>query len=89
MAELVAELPPGHPLHGHEFIPTIRCDGCDAVVFSVETGPPWFVLVHLTWSRTAERVPWPMFRPLPVPFTAVLAGHDHQIREDDDLRGRP
>ena len=54
--ELVAEAPPDHRLHGQRAIATAKCGGCDDVIFQLDHG---WALVHLTWARRAEQLPWP------------------------------
>jgi hypothetical protein len=58
--ELRTEVSPGHPLHGANL---------RAIARSVQSGNTLFQLddgrvcdVHLTWSRSAERNPWPQHR---------------------------
>ena len=76
-AELTAEVGEGHPLFGNRVIAIARCEGCDEVVFSVETDPARFVSVHLTWRGARERPPWPATEYLSTPLSRNLAAHDH------------
>lgn len=76
-SELLAEVSREHPLFGARVIAIARCEGCDEVVFSVETDPARFVSVHLTWRRAPEPPPWPRTEYLGMPLSRSLAGHDH------------
>jgi hypothetical protein len=76
-SELLAEVSPGHPLFGARVIAIARCEGCDEVVFSVETDPARFVRVHLTWRRGADSPPWPLTEELGMPLSRSMAAHDH------------
>jgi hypothetical protein len=76
-SELLAEVSKEHPLFGARVIAIARCEGCDEVVFSVETDPARFVSVHLTWRRAPEPPPWPRTEDLEMPLSRSLAGHDH------------
>ncbi len=76
-SELLAEVSREHPLFGAQVIAVARCEGCDEVVFSVETDPARFVSVHLTWRRAPEPPPWPRTEDLGMPLSRRLAGHDH------------
>jgi hypothetical protein len=76
-AELRAEVAEGHPLFGMCATAIVRCEGCDEVVFSVETDPVRFVSVHLTWRHAAERAPWPSTKDLSLPLTRRLTEHEH------------
>lgn len=53
--ELAHELSPGHPLHGRTWIVVARAFPQDEVL--VQAGEQ-VALVHLTWSRRAERGLW-------------------------------
>ena len=80
VAELAAEVGKGHPLYGVRAIPVAQCGGCDRIVFSMEAPPSarWAV-VHLTWSRRTEPLPWPttvVFDDVP-PLRQALEGHEH------------
>ncbi|MBI9115673.1 hypothetical protein [Sanguibacter suaedae] len=57
IAELLAEVAPGHPLHGREIEPVMRCVGCDDVL--VRVGAKGDGLVHATWSRKRESLLFP------------------------------
>jgi hypothetical protein len=76
-AELLAELSREHPLFGARMIAIAGCEGCDEVVFRVDTDPARFVSVHLTWRRAPELPPWPRTEDLGMPLSHSLAGHDH------------
>jgi hypothetical protein len=76
-SELQAEVSQDHPLFGARVIAIARCEGCDEVIFSVETGPARYVSVHLTWRGAAEPPPWPRTEDLGMPLSRSLAGHDH------------
>jgi len=75
VAELHSELVEGHPLYGQPVVPIAKCDGCDDVVFAVKADPGWFALVHLTWSRRPDRLPWPRTREVALPLQDSLEGH--------------
>jgi hypothetical protein len=76
-AELRTEVAEGHPLFGERAIAIARCEGCDEVVFSVETDPARFVSVHLTWRGAPERPPWPWTQDLSLPLSRSLTEHQH------------
>lgn len=75
--ELQAEVAEGHPLFGEHVIAIARCEGCDEVIFSVETDPVRFVSVHLTWGGAPERPPWPWTEDVSLPLSRSLAEHEH------------
>jgi hypothetical protein len=75
--ELAAETAPGHPLHGHHSVAIARCTACDDVVFSVETDPIWFAVVHLTWRQSQQPPPWPRTTVVTLPLADSLAMHSH------------
>ena len=54
--EVRTELSDGHPLFGRAFSIVGRSHAADDVLLKVDDG---WALVHLTWSRHAERPPWP------------------------------
>lgn len=54
--ELRTEVSEGHPLFGRAFRIVGRSHAADDVLVTVDGG---WALVHLTWSRHAERPPWP------------------------------
>ena len=77
-AELRAEVADGHLLSGETVTAIARCQACDDVVFSVEGDHPiWFAIVHLTWRRSREPVPWPATQPLRLPLAESLRAHTH------------
>jgi hypothetical protein len=59
IAELLVEVAPGHPLHGREIEPVMRCRACDDVL--VRVGEDDYGLVHPTWSGTREPLPFPTY----------------------------
>jgi hypothetical protein len=75
--ELLAEVAEGHPLFGNEVIAIARCEGCDEVVFSVETDPVRFVSVRPTWRRSPEQPPWQWTRDVALPLSRSLTNHGH------------
>jgi hypothetical protein len=75
--ELQAEVAEGHPLFGEHVIAIARCEGCDEVIFSVETDPVRLVSVHLTWGGAPERSPWPRAEDVSLPLSRSLAEHEH------------
>lgn len=76
-AELRTEVAEGHPLFGARVIAIARCEGCDEVVFSVETDPARFVSAHLTWRGAQEQPPWPLTQDLSLPLSRSLTEHEH------------
>ncbi|AHH99819.1 hypothetical protein GCM10010174_44920 [Kutzneria viridogrisea] len=72
-AELVTEIGPGHPLHGKQLTAWLACERCDDVLLMVdEDSPdPLCAVVHPTWSRRRESLPWPE--------TVLLADEDDAI----------
>jgi hypothetical protein len=76
-AELYAEVAEGHLLFDSKVIAIARCEGCDEVVFSVETDPVRFVSVHLTWRRSPEQPPWPWTEDVGLPLSRSLTKHGH------------
>ncbi|WP_446663696.1 hypothetical protein [Flexivirga sp. B27] len=56
-AELRREVGPGHPLHGRTWSVVADALPNDDVI--VRSGSD-VGIVHLTWSRGPERLPWPM-----------------------------
>jgi len=77
MQQLETELTPDHPLHGFPVTAVLGCEGCEDVIFSVETCPLYWVRVHFTrvepsegqHQSTVERVAGPLYR--------SLADHQH------------
>jgi len=57
LAEVLAEVAPGHPLHGRVVDAPNRCGACDEVLVTVGDGS--FAMVHLTWSGHPETPPYP------------------------------
>jgi hypothetical protein len=78
-AELRAEMAPGHVLSSSQILTAVaRCQGCDDVVFSAEGDHPIrFALVHLTWRRHPERLPWPTTELVALPLSDSLRWHTH------------
>lgn len=65
-SELADEISPGHVLHGIVLTPWLECGACDDVLVRLDdenarTGrvPYRAAVVHVSWSRRAERPPWP------------------------------
>src|SRR6266540_3270544 len=54
-----------------------HCQGCDDVVFAVDAEPGWFALVHLTWRREQEPLPWPTTERLSGSMSRALHAHTH------------
>jgi hypothetical protein len=77
VAELQAEVSPGHRLYRQPVTAVARCSGCDDVIFCVEVDPAYWIRVHLTWRRGAESPPWPHFSEVTLPLSRSLAGHEH------------
>lgn len=59
--ELERELSPGHPLHGRTWMVVARALPQDEVI--AQAGDE-VALIHLTWTRRAERLPWPESTPI-------------------------
>lgn len=58
-SELHKEVREGHVLWRRRTVAVAKCEHCDAVAFSVEGSYVQWALVHLTWTRRLERMPWP------------------------------
>lgn len=58
LRQLLIELPPGHALYGVPVKVVARGNG-DDVLFGLLDGSNRVADVHLTWSKTQERLPWP------------------------------
>lgn len=56
--QLQTELPPGHALFGIPVKLLARGNG-DDVLFELLDGSGRVASVHLTWSKSRERLPWP------------------------------
>jgi hypothetical protein len=56
--QLQIEVPPGHALFGVPVILLARGNGDDAL-FELLDGSGRVANVHLTWSKSQERLPWP------------------------------
>jgi hypothetical protein len=54
--EVLAEISPGHELHGSALTAIARCSGCDGVVFHRDDDT--FAIVHLSYVRP-DQPPWP------------------------------
>jgi hypothetical protein len=76
--EAKAEIADGHELSGLPVTAIARRGACDDVVFSIETIPVWFALVHLTWRQRPEQPPWPMTTRLTLPLSTSLEAHSHR-----------
>ena len=55
--ELRAEVPRGHALFRVSTDVLARCNGCDDIVVALPGGR--FAIVHLTFARRPERLPYP------------------------------
>jgi len=60
LREVQTELSPGHPLYGAQLRAIGASRLADDVLFWLDNGR--VADVHLTWSRVAERNPWPSHR---------------------------
>jgi hypothetical protein len=58
-SELESEVGPDHPLRGIETRLEARGDGDDAL-FELLDGTGRYAVVHLTWARHPESLPWPV-----------------------------
>lgn len=58
LRQLQTELPPGHILFGVPVRVLARGNG-DDVLFQLQDGTGRVADVHLTWSKSQERLPWP------------------------------
>ena len=77
-AELRAETADGHPLFGETVTAIAQCPACDDVVFRVEGDyPSRFALVHLTWRKSREPLPWPTTELLELPLAESLRPYTH------------
>jgi hypothetical protein len=56
--QLQIEVPPGHVLYGVPVKLLARGNGDDAL-FELMDGSGRVANVHLTWSKSQERLPWP------------------------------
>lgn len=82
-AELLTELCEGHELSGQPVTAIARCQSCDDAVFTVDTDPVRWVLIHLTWRRRQEQPPWPKTWPIELPLSRSLLPYSHP----DDASG--
>jgi hypothetical protein len=55
--ERLREVAPGHPLYERRCIAIAKREATDDVLFAV--GADKVAVVHLTWTQTPERPPWP------------------------------
>ena len=82
LRELRIELSPGHPLDGANLRAIARSVQGDDVLFQLDDGR--VCEVHLTWSRSGERHPWPrhrMFFALEEWVRKVMVpDHEHYVR---------
>lgn len=58
--ELSREVAPGHRLYGETVVAIAKCVGCDDVLFSIEGEYLRWTVVHVTFARHPEQLPWPM-----------------------------
>lgn len=75
--EALAEVAPGHDLHGLTLQAMARCEGCDDVVF--RPSDDMFAIVHLTWAMKPEVPPWPRTTRLGgfIAVEAAMDQHEH------------
>lgn len=89
-SELELELSPGHPLFGLGAIAVAKCQGCDETLIHAEheDGQRWS-LVHLTWRRGPENLPWPLTTiyeaPMPLIAMAEHSSHVLDTSQPDEL----
>ena len=57
--QLDVEVPPGHPMYGLPTKLMARGEGDDAL-FGILDGSGRVAVVHLTWTKGQERLPWPV-----------------------------
>jgi len=80
--ELYGEVQAGHPLYGIMVKTLARRDGRDDFLFAVESEPPRWAVVHLTWVYVRygrpDTPPWPATQL----FESVEAWH--RADEDDE-----
>lgn len=80
--ELRTEVSPGHPLHGANLRAIARSVQADDVLVQLDDGR--VCEVHLTWSRSAERTPWPQHRMFSTlkdwVREVMIPEHEHYVR---------
>ena len=59
LAQLTTEVGPGHVMYGLPVRMVGRDGGSDDTLFEILDGSGRFALVHLTWAKGQERLPWP------------------------------
>ncbi len=57
--QLKLEVGPDHPLFNVPARVVGRHGGCDDALFQLLDGSGRFAVVHLTWARSQEPMPWP------------------------------
>jgi hypothetical protein len=67
---------PGHPLYGRDLKVIARALPQDDVVVEVDGA---VAIVHLTWSKGSERLPWPS-------FVGIISAAHLDFIIDDELR---
>jgi hypothetical protein len=79
--ELRREVAPPHELHGKSIRAIAVVEDCDDVLFAVEDADSVrYAVVHLTWSRKPEPIPWPhttFFDSLELWIERMKADHDN------------
>ncbi|PYC67260.1 hypothetical protein C7C45_22625 [Micromonospora arborensis] len=75
-AELLTEAAAGHPLHSQPVEVIGRSGASDDIVVELSSGG--WALVHLTWKRAAERLPWPE-----TTFYSTIKALEEDIHEPD------
>jgi hypothetical protein len=60
--EMRAEVGPSHPLFGVPVAAVGRHNGCDDVLFQILDASGRVAVVHLSWVRHQEPLPWPITR---------------------------
>ena len=58
-AELARDLDPGHPLFGVAVAAVALAPDSDDVLFRLLDGSGRLAVVHLTWRKGIEALPWP------------------------------
>lgn len=57
--QLRREVPPGHVMYGVPARMIARHDASDDTLFELLDGSGRVAVVHLTWAKRRERLPWP------------------------------
>jgi hypothetical protein len=81
LQELKRELSPGHQLEGLALVPLGHSGAADDTLFGTDDGRVF--QVHLTFSRHAERSPWPHCRPF---STAAVWVQQVMLPENEEHR---